>query len=123
MDRKGQQTWYWLGDSLDIVASVPEGETPRAGSWWLEFVASPGPGYAQPLRRLGIESDTLAEAVVDVERTQTVRVPVHVIAGTNVFRVRMVWPIGPAVRVGNDPRKLMVRISDVALRREETPDR
>jgi hypothetical protein len=107
--------WYWMGDGLDFLIAAPDGENGRQ-QWILEFVASPGPGNPMPWRRLVLTSAETPDVIVDILGREMVRIPVKLTKGPTIVHLRGLWPTEQTEWVPNDPRKLMVRISNVALR-------
>lgn len=116
-DQHGSDVWYWMGDGLDFVIWIPDGES--AKRWILEFVAIPGPSNPTPSRGLALTLPETRDMVVEIHGRETVRIPVKLKRGTNIVHLRALWPTEQTVWLVNNSRKLMVRINHVALRSAE----
>jgi hypothetical protein len=117
-DRDETDLWYWMGDELEFLIVVPD-ERSATRRWILEFVAIPGPSNPTPSRRLALTVPETRDIVVEIHGRETVRIPVRLKRGTSIVHLRALWPTEQTVWLANDSRKLMVRISHVALRPAE----
>jgi hypothetical protein len=103
-----------MADTVDF--SVLADHQSVARSWVLEFLAIPGPGNPAPVRKLALTSANGASSIVEIHGAEMIRIPVTLQPGRTTFRLQILWPTEQIVSLPNDSRKLMVRISHVAIR-------
>jgi hypothetical protein len=113
-DWNERELWYWMADTVDF--SVLADHQSVARSWVLEFLAIPGPGNPAPVRKLALTSANGASSIVEIHGAEMIRIPVTLQPGRTTFRLQILWPTEQIVSLPNDSRKLMVRISHVAIR-------
>jgi hypothetical protein len=113
-DQAGDKFWYWVGDTAQVKLAIPVDSKERALR--LTFRAEAGPANPIPARTVRVRnSERKFERVFSFTGVTFIDVVVPVVPGDNRYLLEVVSPTDQTVKIPGDPRKHMVRVSDLSV--------
>lgn len=117
-DGLGKAKWYWLGDSMRVTVFTMSGPDQAVGILSLTGEAGPAnPAPERVLRLTDVTTGTPHE--LKLQGQARLSVPVLLRRGVNNFVIETVSPKEVVTPIPGDPRKHLVRISQIEVERRD----
>jgi len=115
-ERSPVEVWYWLGKNLEIEINRWDSDA-RPVEYKLKVKADPGPSHPSLYRKMRLSNSRtgITQDIEVVVAGQSLTIPLTLAPGRNQFLLELIEPTDGTVTIAQDPRKLMVRLTNPGL--------